>query len=743
MKGIKVRLLAGVLSVSMLMPQAVWGADAELSEADLSLLTEEDQEITYLEEDQTGLPEKEVENDESQFPGDEQEKEETEGEDSEQEEQEDPQTPPVTDPEEGDEDDTEETKPEGWNEEDGKIRYYYSDGTFAEDVFLNINGKYFYFDQEGFLATGWQTVENEVYYLKKTGEPGSIGQMFTGLQTIGGKTFYFASDGALRTGWQTIGNYRYYFQKSGAEGTLGRMVTGWLLNEGRIYYLKQTGDKGVKGRMFTGWMTIGGKRFYFDQEGAMATGWCKISGSYYYFKASGTYGVKGARFTGLQTIGGKTFYFASNGVLQTGWQKIKGYYYYFQKSGAEGTLGRMVTGWLLNGGKIYYLKQSGEKGVKGRRFTGWVNISGKTFYFNSSGAMQTGWQKIGNNNFYFSATGSYGTKGQMLTGLQTIGGKIYYLKKTGAFGTKGKRLDNYTYTQNGVTYHFGSDGAAVNRKPFTVQFYYNSGSGEYTSLRESMTGGTLVLPSIKSASGYTFLGWSDKPGQHSYPKYRAGERITVTKGKKLYSVVVKNPVAGPKTASVSQAYDKVFFIGDSRTVGMKRQMLSLNSNITENVKFICQNGAKLSWFQEQKASIISQIKKTKGKKAVIWNLGVNDLHYQTTANYRQTIANSYISEMEQLAKALKSSGCDMYFMSVNPLNDSECAASGWGTRYSMWVLDFNYLVRTGLSSYQYIDTYNYLVNTGFQLRDGLHFTAAVYGKIYNKAIETIDADAKS
>lgn len=52
---------------------------------------------------------------------------------------------------------------------------------------------------------------------------------------------------------------------------------------------------------------------------------------------------------------------------------------------------------------------------------------------------------------------------------------------------------------------------------------------------------------------------------------------------------------------------------------------------------------------------------------------------------------------------------------------------------------FNWKLRENISNYySYIDTYTYLINTGFITYDGLHYGDSTYLKIYNKAIETID-----
>ena len=132
------------------------------------------------------------------------------------------------------------------------------------------NGNWYYYDENGKMATGWLK-ENDKWY-------------------------YLTSEGVMQTGWQKINGKWYYFRPSGA------MTTGWVLWEDKWYYLSSSGA------MLTGWQKIGGKRYYFESSGAMKTGWLKS--------------------------GGKWYYLGSSGAMQTGWQKIGGKWYYFYSSGS-------------------------------------------------------------------------------------------------------------------------------------------------------------------------------------------------------------------------------------------------------------------------------------------------------------------------------------------------------------------------------------------------------------------------
>ena len=117
-----------------------------------------------------------------------------------------------------------------------------------------------------------------------------------------------------------------------------------------------------------------------------------------------------------------------------------------------------------------------------------------------------------------------------------------------------------------------------------------------------------------------------------------------------------------------------------------------------------------------KEKFYQQIRDAKGKKAVIWNLGINDL-IDGYNDVSQSIED-YTEMMTKMARDLRGQGCDFYFMSVNPTNDKEAASPNYGTAYAprspYSVRLFNYQVRQNVSAYYtYIDTYTYLTSTGF------------------------------
>ena len=214
---------------------------------------------------------------------------------------------------------------------------------------VQTNGKWYYYDNNGSKATGWRLIGNTWYYMD--------------------------SSGVMLTGWQLINNKWYFLDPSGA------MLTGWLLINNKWYFLDPSGA------MLTDWQLINNKWYFLDPSGAMLTGWQFINNNWYYMNSSG------AMLTGWQLINNKWYYMNSSGAMLTGWQLINNKWYYMDASGA------MLTGWQLINNKWYYMDASGAM------LTGWQLINNKWYYMNSSGAMLTGTQKIDGKTYTFTESG--------------------------------------------------------------------------------------------------------------------------------------------------------------------------------------------------------------------------------------------------------------------------------------------------------------------------------------------------
>ena len=288
---------------------------------------------------------------------------------------------------------------------------------------------------------------------------------------------------------------------------------------------------------------------------------------------------------------------------------------------------------------------------------------------------------------------------------------------------------------------------AVQKKAGQVVLHYYN--GDVYSSATVVDGSEYTLPCVKNASGYTFLGWSTSARQSVNPEYEPEEKITV-KGKiDLYAVVFDQNTETDITAdSLPQAnpykYKKVIFVGDSRTVYMKNTLEAMNAasgyNLTTGLEFICKEGKGYDWligtaYPELLRAVGNGSQGPLAKPTVvIFNLGVNDLSNKS----------DYIGYLNSvMAPILKSKGCELYIMSVNPVNRSMLKASGKGDRSEAELREFNQAMRNSLSeSFAYIDTYSYLKSSGYGFStskgmpgaagtdDGLHYTPKTYKRIY-------------
>lgn len=139
-----------------------------------------------------------------------------------------------------------------WYSQGNVWKWKYSNGSFATNKWVSINGKWYYFGAGGSMQTGWIKTGGKWYYLTRSGA------MATGWIKDGGKWYYLTGSGAMATGWIKDGGKWYYLTGSGA------MATGWIKNGGKWYYL--TGS----GAMATGWIKSGGKDYYLYSDGHMA-----------------------------------------------------------------------------------------------------------------------------------------------------------------------------------------------------------------------------------------------------------------------------------------------------------------------------------------------------------------------------------------------------------------------------------------------------------------------------------------
>ena len=364
----------------------------------------------------------------------------------------------------------------GWVSSGGRWWYRNADGSYPKSTWKLINGSWYYFESDGWMATGWKKLGGEWYYLT------SSGAMATGWVKLNGKYYFMNGSGVMQHDtW--VDNGAYYVNSDGvwvegktsqnkAESSQTVSTAGWVSSGGRWWYREADGSYPRNS-----WKVINGSWYYFDGSGWMVTGWLKRAGGRYYLEPG-----NGNMVTGWRKIGGTWYYLnPGNGDMATGWTTIGGTRYYMNQDGA------MVVGWLQLGSDWYYMNGSGAM------LTGWQKIGSDWYYMNGSGAMLTGWQKIGSDWYYMNGSGA------MLTGWQKIGSDWYYMNGSGAMLTDWQNID-------GSEYYFYSSGAmAVS----TVIGGVEIGADGKASRTESQAIGTLTkfLKTMIQPVGNTLYVW--------------------------------------------------------------------------------------------------------------------------------------------------------------------------------------------------------------------------------------------
>lgn len=117
-----------------------------------------------------------------------------------------------------------------WVKDSKGSRYKYSDGSYAKNKWLDLEGHLFHVDKNGYMETGWERIDSKWYYFS------SSGYMQRGLITVKGNKYLLADNGVMLTGWRDYENDRYFFVDSGEA-----YCSGWK-QDGKIWrYLDKSG----------------------------------------------------------------------------------------------------------------------------------------------------------------------------------------------------------------------------------------------------------------------------------------------------------------------------------------------------------------------------------------------------------------------------------------------------------------------------------------------------------------------
>ena len=245
--------------------------------------------------------------------------------------------------------------------------YSLNNGSYYKNTGAYIDGKWYRFDDRGYMMTGWQPIA----------EPNA-----TSLKKINW-SYFDPVNGDQKIAWQNIDGKWYYLTRSGA-------LVGEQYIDGKEYYFDP-----VNGDMKTGWISKPGYNgtdwnYYDPVSGEKARGWRNIDGKWYYFVVSA--------LKGSQNLDGEKYYFDPvNCDMQTGWVTIqeasgtKRYYY-------DPESGKQLSGWQTIDGKRYYLTSGG---AYSGRISG---LDGKDYFFDSDTCeLKIGWFESGKYKYKYYA----------------------------------------------------------------------------------------------------------------------------------------------------------------------------------------------------------------------------------------------------------------------------------------------------------------------------------------------------
>lgn len=328
--------------------------------------------------------------------------------------------------------------PGSWAYQNGKWWWRYEDGGWPSNCFLTIGGAEYYFDSEGYAATGWRYLSDGWHLFS-----GSCAHL-KGWAASGSHWFYLdETSGLMKTGWVLVNHNWYYLDLSGA------MQTGWLFLDNTWYWLEPSG------LMATGFKLVNGALYHFSQSGSMSTGWFVDDGTWYCANATGA--IRAGWF-----YYGSNWYWLdpnNNGAMLLGFQTVNGSIYYLDPD-SGGAL--ECNAWIFSqDGSAYYACGSGAivlTGVKdsvgaiklndaeGKPMVGWYWSSAAQtwFYTDSDGVLQRGWQLIGERWYHLD-----NESGVMNTGWFRDADRLwYYLMSSGQMATGWNSIDNGEYFFN-------------------------------------------------------------------------------------------------------------------------------------------------------------------------------------------------------------------------------------------------------------------------------------------------------
>lgn len=380
-------------------------------------------------------------------------------------------------------------------DEDGDHWYYFdSKGKKVTDDSKKINGKTYYFDEDGKMLDGWHQDKDDVYYLGGEDEGWRAENQWLWLEKPGDADEDNDDEQILEcTDEDDCDDEGWY----------------WFGSNGKMY--KDTGKKKVNGRYYM-----------FNEHGQMLYEWINNTPT----KVTGT--PSNAQLDGIATAESATiedmYYYniVEEGWRGDGWYEIDGSedvgtdsdtdWYYFDKGEAEhadATEKDLAT--YDGNGKPVYVAKIKVDSSKGKKY----------FAFNEKGQMQTGLQYIADDNgFYYFDDNGYMQDGKIsdvecdddtydfyFNTKNGKNGQGYTGEKDNYLYFNGKRLeadDDYRlYYLNGDIYLVNSKGKVQSTKSDSKKYDIENEGIETEDVNVTFTGKKVKSISVPGGESYT------------------------------------------------------------------------------------------------------------------------------------------------------------------------------------------------------------------------------------------------
>ena len=255
---------------------------------------------------------------------------------------------------------------QGWVADNGRWWYLIGNGTlsYPKKQLYKVGIDTYYFDEDGWMVTGWQRIDEKWYYFRSWG--GMQYDAVFGVKKDGITDYYYADKNGVMASdeWLKINGEWYYFRDWGA-----RLYNAFHDDGENLYYLKSDGKMA-----HDEWLQINGKWYYFrswgaayrnelftdpsdgnvyfgDSDGSMVHDeWIQVEEDWYYFRSWGA-----AMNIGLWSDGVNTYYFGKDCKMKTGWITADDDTYFFRDWGA-----RLYDAWILEGETWKYVDKEGK-----------------------------------------------------------------------------------------------------------------------------------------------------------------------------------------------------------------------------------------------------------------------------------------------------------------------------------------------------------------------------------------------